>query len=145
MAGHATVWSMSTLTVLSPDAVSTAEATIVDGRVLVAPDVVASTLGWELKAEGLCRDDVCIPVRDDAGVRCGDSVDLAAAAAAVGSSVLVDDEASVMAISISSDRRRNALKGRQAGDFTLPDLDGTLHSLEDFKDRKRLLVAFASW
>lgn len=136
---------MPTLTVLNPETVTAIDATIADGRVLVAADAVAAALGWELKPEGLCRDDVCVPVREDDGVRRGDSVDLAAAAAAVGSTVLIDDEASVMAISVPADRRRNALKGRQAGDFTLPDLDGNLHSLEEFKDRKRLLVAFASW
>jgi hypothetical protein len=37
------------------------------------------------------------------------------------------------------------LTDRHAPAFTLPDLDGTPHSLEEWDDRKKLLFAFASW
>jgi hypothetical protein len=32
-----------------------------------------------------------------------------------------------------------------APSFELADLDGKLHALEEWHDRKKLLVAFASW
>ncbi|MEZ5166434.1 MAG: hypothetical protein R2695_08055 [Acidimicrobiales bacterium] len=48
-------------------------------------------------------------------------------------------------MSVPAERRHAPLRGRQAPDFTLPDLDGSDHSLEEFKDRKRLLVVLASW
>ena len=30
-------------------------------------------------------------------------------------------------------------------EFTLPDLDGTMHTLSDYRGQKILLVAYASW
>jgi len=38
-----------------------------------------------------------------------------------------------------------ALREPQAPPFTLPDLDGRLHSLEEWRDRKKLLVALSTW
>jgi hypothetical protein len=51
------------------------------------PDLTAS-MGWELKAEGLCRGDVCVPVRDRSPLMAGDRVDLVAVAAALATGVL---------------------------------------------------------
>ena len=136
---------MTQLTVLTAGRETSIDATLGDGRILVTPGDLAATLGWELAAEGLCRGEVCIPVRKESGVRHGDHVDLVAAAALLGSTTLVDETGAVAAVSVRAADRRGALKGRKAADFTLPDLDGRRRSLEEFKDRKRLLVAFASW
>jgi len=136
---------MPGLNVLTVDAVSEIDAEVVAGRVLTSVAGVSASLGWDLKPEGLCRGDVCVPVRDDAGIVDGDHVDLGGVAELLGMASLLDEEAAVLAISAPAADRRAALKGRVAPDFTLPDLDGNLHSLEEFKDRKRLLIAFASW
>ncbi|MCH7868912.1 MAG: redoxin domain-containing protein [Myxococcales bacterium] len=37
------------------------------------------------------------------------------------------------------------LAGLAAPDFSLPDLEGTLHSLSDHRGKKVLLIAYASW
>jgi hypothetical protein len=116
-----------------------------DGRVLTDHAGVAAALGWDLKPEGLCRGDVCVPVRDPAGVVSDDGIDLAAVAGLLGMSTLVDEDAGLVAVSAPAGDRRAALVGRQAPNFVLPDLDGNPRSLEQFKDRKRLLIAFASW
>ncbi|MEZ5166433.1 MAG: hypothetical protein R2695_08050 [Acidimicrobiales bacterium] len=54
-------------------------------KVLVDPSTLPDLVGYTLKPEGLCRDEVCVPVRDDMGVRHGDEVDLVAVARALGS------------------------------------------------------------
>ena len=136
---------MTDLTILTPDGVVATEGSVADGRVLIEPRTLRGILGWELKPEGLCRGDVCVPVRDDSAIRVGDHVDLVSTAALLGSTSLLDEDARIIAIAVPADRCRSALTGRRAPDFTQPDLDGALHSLEEFKDRKRLLVAFASW
>ena len=35
--------------------------------------------------------------------------------------------------------------GREAPDFTLPDLEGRQHSLSDYRGRKVFLASWASW
>ena len=102
-------------------------------------------LGWELKPEGLCRDDVCVPVRDrDALVR-DDDLDLAAVADALDRPVVVDEEHRVVVLGVPVATRRSAVEGFRAPSFELPDLDGRMHRLEEWRGRKKLLVAFASW
>lgn len=128
-----------------PGAVLEIDGAPSDGRVLTDDAGVTAALGWEMKPEGLCRGDVCVPVRDPAAVVTDDGIDLTAVAGLLGMSTLVDEEAGVVAVSAPAGDRRAALVGRQAPNFVLPDLDGDLHSLEQFKDRKRLLIAFASW
>ena len=41
--------------------------------------------------------------------------------------------------------RARALQSLQAPDFTLPDLDGRMHTLSEHRGRKVLLVTWASW
>ena len=41
--------------------------------------------------------------------------------------------------------RREALRSLQAPDFTLPDLEGRMHSLADYRGKKIFLVSWASW
>jgi hypothetical protein len=121
------------------------DAHVDEGRVLIQPDQLPAAIGWQLKDEGLCRDDICVPVRDRARLFVGDRLDLAAVAAALGRPVEVDDTAAVLAMALPSEERRQALRDHHAPAFTLPDLDGKLHSLEEFRDRKKLLVAFSTW
>ena len=40
-------------------------------RFLVDPAAFHDALGWELKPEGLCRGDVCVPVADPGALTVG--------------------------------------------------------------------------
>ena len=75
----------------------------------------------------------------------GDRLDLEAVGAALGRPVVVDADARVAAVALDGETRRRALTELVAPPFELPDLDGNLHALEEWHDRKKLLVAFASW
>lgn len=132
---------MSTITVLTPDGAATVGGVAAHGRATLDASHLPAAIGWELKPEGLCRGDVCVPVR---GLD-GPELDLAEVAGALGCTVLVDDVAGVVAISVPAQDRKAGLVGRAAPDFTLPDLDGAPHTLEQFAKRKRLLIAFSSW
>jgi hypothetical protein len=59
--------------------------------------------------------------------------------------VVVDGDAGIVAVALPSEERRRALSERHAPAFTLPDLDGILHSLEEWRGRKKLLFAFSTW
>jgi len=112
---------------------------------LVDPDLLEEALGWVLKPSGLCRGDVCVPVRDMDALAVDGMLDLAAAAAAVHQAAVVDVEAAIMAVALPAELRRRALHDLEAPPFTLPDLDGTPHSLSEWAGRKKLLVTFSSW
>jgi hypothetical protein len=129
------------------DETRTVEATVDGDGVLIEPGRLGDALGWELKAEGLCRGDVCVPVRDPAGLRPADAgrLDLAAVAAALGRPVVVDAQAGLAAVALPAEQRRQALESLQAPPFALHDLDGVTHQLSEWRGRKKLLVAFASW
>ena len=51
----------------------------------------------------------------------------------------------ILAIALDHERRASALESLIAPDVTLRDLDGTPHSLSQWRGRKRLLHAFSSW
>ena len=44
----------------------------------------------------------------------------------------------------AADRSRK-LESLEAPDFTLPDIEGKLHSLSDFRGKKVFLATWASW
>ena len=118
-------------------------ARVSDGRATLTPDAVRSALGWELKPSGLCRGEVCIPVRDD---RIGaDGIDLDALAKTLGRPLALDTENRAAALGASAEDRRAQFASLDAPDFELPDLTGTMHKLSDHHDKKVLLVAYASW
>jgi hypothetical protein len=108
---------------------------------------VRRATGWELKPEGLCRGDVCVPVprgRAAELVR-GDLVDVAGFWRHAGHPVVRDDSGEVWVLGTGARERGLALRSLVAPDFTLPDLEGRRHSLSDHRGRKVLLVTWASW
>ena len=135
---------MPELTIIDEN-VHTVSGTIDGDRLLVDPAGFHDALGWELKPEGLCRGDVCVPVADPAALTADGRLDVAAVAAALGRPVVVDAGAGIAAMGLATDERRRALDGLEAPDFSLPDLEGAAHRLGDFQGKKKLLVTFASW
>jgi peroxiredoxin len=115
------------------------------GTFLIDDDRLPEALGWELKSNGLCREHTCVPVADPSSIRVGRRLDLTAVARALGRPVVVDVEAGLMAVALSAELRRQALDDLQAPPFELPDLDGSLHRLDQWRGLKRLLVTFSSW
>ncbi|NNE73914.1 MAG: hypothetical protein HKN26_09635 [Acidimicrobiales bacterium] len=135
---------MGTVTVLTESSAEVA-GDVVDGRVAIDASALTDAIGWQLKPEGLCQADVCVPVPDQAALMLGDRIDVAAAAAAVGRSSLVDAEHAAIAVSQPATARDTVVNGMQAPNLVLPDLDGNEVAMAEFRGRKKLLVVFASW
>ncbi|MCH7789474.1 MAG: hypothetical protein IH940_08525 [Acidobacteria bacterium] len=128
------------LTVLVPGSEAVVvDASIADGQVLVGADGVEAATGMTLTREGLCEGAVCTVYANDG------EVDLAEAGLRLGQRSILDAEAAVMALAVPQRSRASAIDDLIAPGFTLPDLDGNDRSLEEFRGRKQLLVAFASW
>lgn len=126
---------MGTWTVIDEQVVHTVES---DSGLRLDPAV----LGWHRKPEGLCRDDVCIPV--PAGTPDG-PLDATRLGSLLGRPVAIDEAERVAAFGASAAERAEALRSGLAPDFELPDVDGVLHRLSDYQGRKIVLYAYASW
>ncbi len=118
---------------------------LLTGGPMLEASELEGTLGWQLKPEGLCRDDICVLVPDREAVERDGKVDAMAVASLLDRPAAVDEPSGLVAIGAHRELRRAALHDLRAPDFILPDLDGTPHALSDHRSKKRLLVAFSSW
>jgi hypothetical protein len=106
------------------------------------PAAFTAATGWELKPEGACKGDVCVPLPDDARTPEG-RVDVAVVASRTGMPLVQDEGSGMWALGPEGGGR--ALTTAVAPDLTLPDLDGNPFSLASLRGQKVLLVAWASW
>ena len=131
-------------TLIDETRVTRVDAKMDDGRVLVDPGGVERATGWVRKPEGLCRDEVCVPVRN-AGLDRDGRIDLEVMAQTLHRPIAVDTGEGAAALGTSAVDRGNLLASLEAPDITLPDLDGRTHSLSEHRGKKVLLVVYASW
>ncbi len=129
---------MTTWTVIDEQQVHTIASTD-DGDTLVLDPAL---LGWDRKPEGLCRDEVCVPVPADTPVG---GLEAALLARLVGRPLAIDPVERVAAFAAPAAERAAALRSGMAPDFELPDVHGVLHRLSDFRGKKVVLYAYASW
>ena len=108
-------------------------------RPLVAADDLDDVWGWELKPEGACKDDRCVPLpkRDD------DLVDVLDLARRIGMAVVHDERHGLSAVGPAGGGR--FLGSAVCPEIVLPDLDGNPFDLAALHGKKVLLVAWASW
>jgi hypothetical protein len=110
-------------------------------------DTAARATGWALKPEGLCKDDICVPVPAGEArhfVR-GSEVNLAAFWRHMGKPAAHDAGGTVWALGEAAADRSLRLASLEAPDFELPDLEGRTHRLSDQRGKRVFLVSWASW
>ena len=96
--------------------------------------------GWQLKPEGACKGDICIPIPDVDG----DTVDVKAMAEAMNLPLVEAAEANLWALGPESIGGK-ALVTAEAPELELPDLDGNLFTLSSLKGKKILVYAWAPY
>ena len=112
---------------------------------------LASKTGWELKPEGFCRGESCVPLppgRESEFSRThggASYLNFTAFADAMGKPWAADSKHRVWYFGTEPAARSNALRTLKAPDFGLPDIDGNLHRLSDHRGKKIFLLAWASW
>jgi peroxiredoxin len=114
-------------------------------RLLINPESLHQLLGWQLKENILCRDDRCLPLSLQPHLLHDGMIELVALAALQGMPLVVDAERRLASIGESVEERSDKLLSGIAPDFSLPDAEGVLHSLSDYRGKKILLVTWASW
>lgn len=136
---------MQASTILYDERTTSGVAADLDGDHLwLSPADMQQVSGWKLEPEGLCRGDACVRTADtwrDAQGR----IDLAAFARHMGQPIVRDDAHGVWACGESVSARREQLMSLEAPDFTLPDIDGKLHSLSDYRGKKVFLFSWGSY
>jgi len=92
--------------------------------------------GWEIKPEGACKDDVCVPLPG--------GFDLTRTAERLGMALVRDEEHPIWALGPES-LSAHALVTAQAPELVLGDLDGNEFHLSSLRGQKVVLVAWAPY
>jgi hypothetical protein len=96
--------------------------------------------GWHLRPEGLCQDDLCIPLQTSPLLE--GKLDLRLVAAALGMPVVED----VGLVAIGPRTSTHVLPAdARAPELRLPDIDGNAFDLASLHGTRVLLLAWASW
>ena len=107
--------------------------------------------GFELKPEGACIDDICVPVRQDEDSaifvrRAGESwFNVSELASRLEQPAVADYDAQVYSFGAIPARRSSLVNQRRAPYFSLLDKNGNDVQLSDFKGKKIMLLTWASW
>jgi hypothetical protein len=138
-------------TIVYDDVVTEVNAANEDaGQLWITTADLKQSTRFEVKPQGVCRDVLCFPLpkaREKEFLHKENSkswFNLTAFAGLVHQPVAHDPATTAWYFGLRSDQRQG-LASLTAPDFTLPDMDGKLHSLSDFRGKKVLLVTWASW
>ena len=96
---------------------------------------------FEVKPQGACREDLCIPIAKD--LLKGDYFNLSGFARKIGEVSL--NESNVWSFGEIPVLRGSFTGSRVAPDFGVPDRKGKIVHLNDFRGKKVLVVTWASW
>jgi len=113
---------------------------------LTANDLEEVT-GWLLKPEGLCKEDACVPLSPGLLEKLvdGDEINASGLWTALERPVLHDNAYATWMLGEGAQDRSRQLESLVAPDFSLPDIDGNLHSLSDYRGKKVMIASWASW
>lgn len=110
-------------------------------RLDLTTDELERRTGWELKPEGLCQDDRCVPFAP--GADADGRIDVRAVAERLGMPLVHDERHGVWALGPESGRR--ILESAELPAIVLPDVDGRPFDLASLRGQKVLIAAWASW
>ena len=105
----------------------------------VDPGELEQRTGWEIKPEGACKDDRCVPLPPMTGTQ----VDVRVLAERLGMPLLHDEKYDLWCLGPESGG--HVLNSAVAPDIVLPDLDGNPFALRSLRGQKVIVVAWASW
>ena len=110
-------------------------------------DALEAATGWDSSPEGMCRGETCVPVPKNAGWldEKGSRIDLAGFARHLDQPVVHDDGRTTWAFGEAPAARRAVIDSLEAPDFALPDLDGKIHRLSDYRGKKVFLFSWGTY
>jgi hypothetical protein len=136
----------STTVLYQGHAITISETGKGDG-LLITPDDLTRINGFQLKPEGACYEDICIPLKDGLLIEQGGKewFDLAAFAELLGQPYVVDREARAWSFAEIPAKREGMMVDAMAPNFEVQDRQGNVIRMADFKGKKALIVTWSSW
>ncbi len=117
----------------------------------ITTDDLSRATRFVIKPQGVCRDELCFPLPKSRKAefvskkRAVTWFNLSEFARLIKQPVVADQKNGIWYFGARASERNGYLASLEAPNFTLPDLNGKLHSLADFRGKKVLLVTWASW
>ena len=99
-------------------------------------DALAARTGWEVKPQGACKGDQCVPLPDG-------PLDARVLSERLGMALVADEERGLWALGPESGGR--ALTSARMPDVELPDRHGRPFALRSLRGTRIVMVAWASW
>ena len=114
---------------------------------LIRPEDLSRVNGFELKPEGACFKDLCVPMNDTLLIRQNGKqwFDLAAFADLLGQPYVADRESGVWSFAEIPAKREEMMVNAMAPEFEVKDRQGKVIRLADYKGKKALVVTWSSW
>jgi hypothetical protein len=149
MAGPAT--DSPVTVIVDGKAATTSRAQVRGDDVWLRLDELPSATAWELKPEGVCRGETCVPLSpSQKAAVLGDEktpnwFNVSEFARLIEEPVAIDQQERVWYFGPPGWEWKSRSAGNAAPDFTAPDLAGEQHSLRELRGKKMLLLFWASW
>jgi hypothetical protein len=96
--------------------------------------------GWELKPQGACKAEMCVPLFQDVGAH----VDAHLLSDRLGMPLVADEKHGIWALGPDGVAGR-ALASAESPELVLPDRNGNAFRLSSLRGTKVFLLAWASW
>ena len=114
---------------------------------LVSPADLTRLNGFELKPQGACFEELCIPLNDTVLKQQAEAtwIDLEAFANLLEQPLVADRDAGVWSFGEIPHKRAHTLEHAQAPELEVTDRAGQVWRLADLKGKKALIVTWSSW
>ena len=99
--------------------------------------------GWDIKPEGACKGQICVPLPE--GTSTATTVDVTAIADRLGMPLVAHSGSNLWALGPETAVTGRSLSTAEAPDLALPDLNGNLVRISDLRPQKVVIVSWASW
>ena len=132
-------------TIFTANGETTVLVKLVDDHLFFSNEELERSFGWQLKPEGLCQREICIPIRNRDEIVTENGLNLRQICRLWQRPLAANPTRGMGFLGESAGSRADALRGGQAPEFSLPDLSGVQHRLSDYRGKKIFLIAYASW
>lgn len=111
-------------------------------RLALSPDELHTVTGWEIKPEGACKDDICVPL-EGLGAAADGTIDMVAFAERMGMPLVEDEQHALWALGPRAGGK--VLASVELPELVFADFEGNAFDVASLRGRKVLLLAWASW